>query len=109
MYFGDRPAYTFLNAGLYAVVLFRLGTADRASAAWQGEDMFAAIVVGVVVADLVTWLAGAERDLHINVGAAPLWPLREEWLNQSLMLTVTVLVAVRVADGLDLPVQNSVI
>lgn len=109
IYFSDRLAYTFLNAGLYAVVLFRLGIADPATAAWQGEDMFAAIVVGVVVADLVTWLAGAERDLHINLGAAPLWPLREEWLNQSLMLTVTVLVAVRVADGLDLPVENSAI
>lgn len=109
LYFSGRLAYTFLNAGLYAIVLFEIGNAHPSEAISEGEAMFATIVLGVVVADLVTWLAGFERDLHIKLGEAPLWPLRGDWLNQSLMLTVTVFLTVKLADALNLPIVNSAI
>jgi uncharacterized membrane protein YccC len=47
--------------------------------------------------------------LHVDVGEAPLWPLRGDWLSQSIMLTVTVLVVVQVADWLDLPAENAAV
>jgi hypothetical protein len=62
-----------------------------------------------VVADLVTWLAGAEHDLGIQLGDAPLWPVRGAWLNQSLMLVVTVLLTLLGAHALGLPAENAAI
>jgi hypothetical protein len=69
----------------------------------------AAVVIGVVAADLVTWLAGAERDLGIRLGEAPLWPVRLDWLSQSLMLVVTVLLTVVGATFLGLPPEKAAI
>src|SRR5215831_4026385 len=72
IYFAGRLAYTFLQAGLYVVAMFQIGHANPASAVSVAEGLFAAVVLGVVVADVVTWLAGAERDLDIQFGGAPL-------------------------------------
>jgi hypothetical protein len=71
--------------------------------------LFAAVVCGVVVATIVTWLFGAERDLSIQFGEAPLWPLRSDWLNQSLMLAVTVMVTLFGAHALGLPAEKAAI
>jgi hypothetical protein len=109
VYFAGRLAYTFLNAGLYVVAMFQIGHADPASAVPAAEGLFAAIVLGVVVADLVTWLAGAESDLRIRVGDAPLWPVRGDWLSQSLMLAVTVLLTLLGAHVLGLPPAKAAI
>src|SRR5262245_12464424 len=103
VYFAGRLAYTFLNAGLYVVAMFQIGHADPAAALTAAEGLFAAIVLGVVVADVVTWLSGAERDLRIQFGGAPLWPLRGDWLSQSLMLAVTVLLTLLGAHALGIP------
>jgi uncharacterized membrane protein YccC len=92
LYFAGRLAYTFLQAGLYVVAMFQIGHANPASAVSAAWELFVAIVLGVVVADVVVWLLGAERDLGIQSGEASLWPLRGEWLSQSTMLAVTVLV-----------------
>src|SRR5262249_5124205 len=94
LYFAERLAYTFLNAGLYIVALFQIGHANPASAVQEGKEMFLAIVLGVLVADVVTWLVGAEHGLGINVGVAPLWPVRGDWLSQSIMLAVTVVLTI---------------
>jgi len=67
------------------------------------EGLFAAVVLGVVVADMVSWLSGAERDFDIQLGEAPLFPLRANWLNQSLMLAVTALLTLLGAHALGLP------
>ena len=109
LYFSGRLAYTFLNAGLYVVAMFQIGHANPAAAVPAAWELFAAIVLGVVVADLVTWLAGAEHDLGIRVGAAPLWPVRDDWLNQSLMLAVTVLLTILGAHMLGLPPEKAAI
>jgi hypothetical protein len=109
LYFAGRLAYTFLNAGLYLVALFQIGHANPAAAVPAAEGLFAAIVLGVVVADLVTWLAGAESDLRIRVGDAPLWPVRGDWLSQALMLSVTVLLTLLGAHMLGLPPEKSAI
>ena len=108
-YFAGRLAYTFLNAGLYVVAMFQIGHANPAAAVPQAEGLFAAIVLGVVVADGVTWLAGAERDLRIRFGEAPLWPVRGDWLSRSLMLAVTVLLTLLGAHMLDLPPEKAAI
>jgi uncharacterized membrane protein YccC len=103
IYFAGRLAYTFLQAGLYLVVMFQLGHANPAAAVTAAEGLFAAIVLGVVIADVVTWLGGAERDLGLQFGEAPLWPVRGDWLSQSLMLALTVLLTLLGAHALDLP------
>lgn len=109
VYFAGRLAYTFLNAGLYLVALFQIGHADPQSAVHQGAELFAAVVVGVVAADLVTWLAGAEQDLHIEIGTTPLFPVRGEWLSQSLMLALTVLLTLVGAHSTGIPPAKAAI
>jgi uncharacterized membrane protein YccC len=109
LYFAERLAYTFLNAGLYIVALFQIGHANPARAVQEGEELFLAVVLGVVVADVVTWLAGVERDLGIDVGVAPLWPVRGDWLSQSLMLAFTVVLTLLGAHQLGLPPEKAAI
>src|SRR5262245_5231374 len=109
VYFSGRLAYTFLQAGLYVVAMFQIGHANPAAAITAAEGLFAAVVLGVVVADVVTWLSGAERDLGIRFGDAPLWPLRGDWLSQSLMLAVTVLLTLLGAHALGLPPEKAAI
>jgi uncharacterized membrane protein YccC len=109
VYFAGRLAYTFLNAGLYVVAIFQIGHANPASAVTQAKGLFGAIVLGVVVADLVTWLAGAESDLDIQLGDTPLFPIKGEWLSQSLMLTLTVSLTLLGAHALNLPAEKAAI
>jgi uncharacterized membrane protein YccC len=109
LYFADRLAYTFLNAGLYAVVLFSLGHSDPSSVVAQGKEMFVAVLLGVVIADLVTWLTGAEHDLTIQAGAAPLLPVRLDWLSHGLMLVVTVALTAFGADLFQLPAEQAAV
>jgi uncharacterized membrane protein YccC len=108
-YFAGRLAYTFLQAGLYLVATFQIGHADPASAVPAAGGLFAAVVLGVAVADVVSWLSGAERDLGIRLGGAPLWPVRGDWLSQSLMLAVTVLLTLLGAHALGLPPEKAAI
>jgi uncharacterized membrane protein YccC len=108
-YFAGRLAYTFLQAGLYLVATFQIGHANPASAVPAAEGLFAAIVLGVVVADVVTWLFGAEHDLGIRFAGSPLWPVRGNWLSQSLMLAVTVLLTLFGAHALDIPPEKAAI
>ena len=109
VYFSGRLAYTFLQAGLYVVGMFEIGHSDPAEVVSAAEAVFAAVVFGVVVAVVVSWLFGAERDLGIQFGDAPLWPLRGDWLSQSLMLTVTVLLTWMGARLLGLPPAKAAI
>jgi hypothetical protein len=108
-YFAGRLAYTFLNAGLYVVAVFELGMADPGSAVTVAEGLFAAVVLGVVVAILVSWISGAERDVRIKPGHEPLLPLRGSWLNQSVMLAVTVILTALGARALGLPPDKAAI
>lgn len=91
VHFSGRLAYTFLNAGLYLAVIVEIGHAEAAQAVPQAEGMFLAVVIGVVIATAVVWLAGSERDLRILPGGAPLFPLQSDRLQHSLMLVVMVL------------------
>ncbi|HKD02813.1 MAG TPA: FUSC family protein [Terriglobales bacterium] len=109
IYFAGWLAYTFLQAGLYLVVMFQFGHANPASAVSAAEGLFAAVVLGVVIADMVSWFSGAERDLDIQLGKVPLFPLRANWLNQSLMLAVTALLTLLGAHVLGLPPQAAAI
>jgi uncharacterized membrane protein YccC len=109
LYFAGRLAYTFLQAGLYVVAMFQIGHANPAVAVTAAEELFAAVVLGVVVAAAVSWLSGAERDLAIQLGTTPLLPVRGEWLSQSLMLAVTVLLTILGAHALGLPPEKAAI
>jgi uncharacterized membrane protein YccC len=109
LYFAGWMAYTFLQAGLYVVAVFQIGHADPTHAVGASEELFAAIVLGVVVADLVNWLGGVEREIGVQLTGSPLWPLRREWVNQSLMLSVTVLFTLVAARAVDLPAESAAI
>jgi uncharacterized membrane protein YccC len=109
LYFAGRLAYTFLQAGLYLVAMFQIGHANPVAAVSAAEGLFAAIVLGGVVAAVVSWLSGAERDLGIQFGTTPLLPLRGVWLSHSLMLAVTVLVTILGAHALGLPPEKAAI
>src|SRR5262249_36861148 len=109
LYFAERLAYTFLNAGLYLVAVFQIGHSSSASAVSAAEGLFAAVVLGVVVATVVSWLSGVEYDLVIRLGTNPLLPLRWDWLSQSLMLAVTVLLTLLGAHVIGLPAEKAAI
>ncbi|MBV8608628.1 MAG: FUSC family protein [Singulisphaera sp.] len=102
-HFCGRLAYTYQNAGLYLQAMFQLGDGDP-SAAWvNGGWMFLAIVVGVAVASLVTWITNAERDLSIVPGEGSLLPIRGEPLGHAAQVTATMLLAQYVFFALDMP------
>jgi uncharacterized membrane protein YccC len=109
LYFAGRLAYTFLQSGLYVVAMFQIGHADPDSAVTAAEGLFAAVVLGVFVAVVISWLFGAERDLEIRLGETPLWPIRIDWLSQSLMLAVTVLMTLLGAYALGIPPEKAAI
>jgi uncharacterized membrane protein YccC len=90
VYFSGRLSYTFLNAGLYLASVMEISRAHPATALAQAGDLFSAIVVGVAVAVLVSWLGGAERDLTIHAEGRPLWPLDRNRLAHSVVLMLTV-------------------
>src|SRR5262249_10514699 len=48
IYFAGRLAYTFLNAGLFCMIIEHLGRADPLSAGKVSKELFVAIVFGVV-------------------------------------------------------------
>ena len=93
LYFSNRLAYTFLNAGLYLAVVMQTGRSDPSNLLTYAGGLFAAIVLGVIVADLVTWLSGVERDVTIHAEGQPLFPLDGARLEHSVMLMLTVAVA----------------
>jgi uncharacterized membrane protein YccC len=103
VYFSGRLAYTFLNAGFYLAYIVSVGVADPSAAVPEGKALLWAVLLGVVVADLVMWLSGAESDLRIQAGGQPLLPLNYANLNHSLMLVVTVALTQLVTSYLDLP------
>jgi uncharacterized membrane protein YccC len=109
VYFAGRLAYTFLNAGLYLGVLLEIAHANPASAWSAGKELFVAIALGVVVASLVSWGTGAERDLQIQTGGETLWPLREDWLSRSLMLVVTTVLTQLMTRWLQLPASAALV
>jgi uncharacterized membrane protein YgaE (UPF0421/DUF939 family) len=109
IYFAGRLAYTFLQAGLYLVAMFQIGQSRPGGALPVAEELFVAIVLGVVVADMMSWLFGAESDLSIQLGKTPLFPLHAEWLSQSLMLSVTVMLTLLGAHVIGLSPEQSAI
>ncbi|MBX3411192.1 MAG: FUSC family protein [Pirellulales bacterium] len=92
LYFGGRLSYTWLNAGLYLAVVMEISRSEPASATLIAAELFYAIVLGVTVAVVVSWLAGAEQDVTIHTDGKPLWPLDRDLLSHSIMLTLTVLI-----------------
>jgi uncharacterized membrane protein YccC len=109
VHFAGRLAYTFLNAGLYLAVIVSIGTADPSAALPQAKALFAAVVLGVVVADLVMWLTGAEGDLGLRAGGDPLLPLDQGRLSHSLQLVVSVALTQLVTSYLRLPTSAAIV
>ncbi len=103
VFFSKRLSYTFLNAGLYVAVIMHIGRASPQSAAPEGWQMFVAVVVGVIVADLVMWLTRAEHDISIQAGGDALFPLDGNRLGQCAMLVATVAVSQLTVTYFDLP------
>jgi uncharacterized membrane protein YccC len=108
LFFANRLAYTFQNAGLYLIAIVKIGENNPAQALPEGQAMFLAVAVGVVVADLVSWFTGAEHDLHIQASGGRLWPIRADWLSHSLMLVTTALFVLVLTDWLELPIEQAI-
>ncbi|HEY1783981.1 MAG TPA: FUSC family protein [Pirellulales bacterium] len=109
VYFSDRLAYTFLNAGLYMAVIMDIGRTNPAAAFPEGWELFLAIVVGVVVANLVSWYSGMERELRIRTEGQPLLPIDRRRLGRSVMLVVAVALAQLITDWLALPTSTTLV
>ncbi|HTU26011.1 MAG TPA: FUSC family protein [Pirellulales bacterium] len=109
IYFSNRLAYTFLNAGLYMAVIIDLGRTNPEAVFPEGWALFLAIVVGVVVANLVSWYTGLERDLTIHTEGLPLWPVDGERLEHSVLLVAAVALALGVTDWLALPTTTTLV
>lgn len=109
VYFCNRLAYTFLNAGLYLAVIMHIGRAVPAAAVPEGMNLFMAVVVGVVVADVVSWFAGAERDLSIDAGGTPLFPINRAYLGRCVSLVVTVALSQLTVTYFNLPIDATLI
>ncbi len=73
------------------------------------RSLFLAVVVGVVVADLVSWISGAERDLSIQAGGEPFFPVNREHLAHSIALVATVALSQLVVTYFDLPTDATLI
>ena len=98
-----------MNAGLYLAVIIQIGHADPAGAQSEGWQLFLAIVAGVVIANLVSWYTGLERDFCIRTDGQPLLPIDRNRLGRSLMLVVSVALAQLVTNWLALPVSTTII
>jgi uncharacterized membrane protein YccC len=109
IYFSGRLAYTFLNAGLYLAVIAQVGQTEPASIVTLGKELFLAVLVGVIVADLVMWLTAGESDLRIQPGGEPLFPIRADWVNHALMLIVAVLLTRAACSWLELPTSKAIV
>jgi uncharacterized membrane protein YccC len=109
VYFSGRLAYTFLNAGLYLAVIAQVGQSEPFTVVTLGKELFLALLVGVIVADLVTWLTAGESDLRIQPGGSPLLPVRADWVNHALMLIVAVLLTRAACSWLALPTSKAIV
>jgi uncharacterized membrane protein YccC len=109
LYFAGRLAYTFLNAGMYLVAIMSIGDRDPVLAFNAGPSILFAILVGVLTADMVIWLTRAETDTSVNLGHEPLLPIRWQWLNHALMLTVSAMLAVALTQWVSLPTEQALI
>jgi uncharacterized membrane protein YccC len=109
LYFAQRLAYTFLNAGILTVTIIGIGDQDPTLAYVAGREILAAVAIGILAANLVMWSTYGELDLSIQTGLEPLLPLRLDWLNHSAMLTASALVAVLLSGALILPTPQSII
>lgn len=109
VYFSGELAYTFLNAGLYLGVILEIGRHEPATVVSHAQEMALAIVVGVLVADLVSWLWGAESSLAITPGGSPLWPVRALPISRSLMLIVTLVLTLTVAHFFNMPTSTTIV
>jgi uncharacterized membrane protein YccC len=109
VYFAGRLSYTFLNAGLYLASVMELARSEPTTAITQAGDLFLAIVVGVTVAVLVTWIGGGEQDITIHTEGQPLWPLDRNRLIHSVMLMLTVALVELVSHVLKLSTTTAIV
>ncbi len=106
-HFCGRLAYTYMNAGLYLNAVVMMNTSDVHAAFVEGGWMFLALVIGVSVAYLVTWLTFAEADFTIDPGEGRLFPLRAEPMGRSAQMVVTMLLAQYLFFAIDLPPESN--
>ena len=109
VYFSNRLSYTFLNAGLYLAAVMQMSRVMPSTLFVQAGELFAAIVMGVVVAVLVSWISGSESDLAIHTEGDALFPLDYNRLNHSIMLMVTVALAQFASFYLELSTTTSLV
>jgi uncharacterized membrane protein YccC len=93
VYFSDRLSYTFLNAGLYLAAVMQAARQVPDSVFPLAWSLFVAIVFGVIVAVLTSWITGSESDMMIHTEGEAIFPLDRHRINHSIMLMLTVATA----------------
>jgi len=109
IHFSKRLAYTFLNAGLYLAVIMEIGRIAPRAALPAGGQMFLAVIVGVVVADLVSWFGGVERDLAIRTTGEPFTPIDRKRVGQCLALVATIIMSQALIAYFALPASTTLV
>jgi len=109
VYFSDRLSYTFLNAGLYLAAVMQAARQEPDMVFPLAWSLFVAIVLGVVVAVLVSWFSGSESEMAIHTEGQPLFPLDRLRINHSIMLMLTVATAQIASHYLHLSVTTSLV
>jgi uncharacterized membrane protein YccC len=108
-HFSGWLAYTFLNAGLYLAVIVEIGRSHPDEVMIEAQELFVAICLGVVIAEVVNWISRAEADLSLHISPTRLWPLEGERVRHSIVLVVTVLAAQLATRLLDLPTSTALV
>jgi uncharacterized membrane protein YccC len=104
LYASGRLTYLGVQAAAFSGAMAAMGITSPVSVvAAMGVNVIVQVVLGVVVANAVNWLTGAEFDLTIHTEGSPLLPLRPDWLNQAVRMTVIALAALLAAVGFSLP------
>ncbi|MBM4071103.1 MAG: hypothetical protein FJ271_19475 [Planctomycetes bacterium] len=104
-----RMAYTFVNAGLLLAGIMAIGREDP-SAAWPaGWSMILEVALGVLMADLVNFLSGAEKTVALQQAGPPLWPIQAAWLSHAAMMVVAVLLSQALMRLAEIPARQTLI
>jgi uncharacterized membrane protein YccC len=109
VYLSGRLAYTALMAAIFIGVVAATGLIDPTAAAPYVANVVPQLLLGEAAAFVVNALTGAERTLAIQPGGKPLLPLRAEWVNTALMLSVGQMVVLGITVRLGLPTTATMV
>ena len=99
-----RFAYGAFLAGVFMALTLAVSLNSPPAVAVQTfHGTIIQVLLGVFVAEIINFGTGAEQSLALDPGHQPLLPVRADWLNRAVMLTVSSFTAMFLANGAGLP------